>query len=242
VQDKPSLTTGGDSLLGKALDQLVDLYVEHGKAGLTATANAALLAVAEDAPRSLDTLEAGCRMFDHGGVWDTVVAEAPGDRQDALTLFESHIRRAWTSRMSSRLNGDDLAAMARLFRIARFAENATAAVWLETSHLLGRRVFGGDDAGVEPMDTLLALSRGLIRTGAPVDRGGLLRALRGKGHIDISAPAYNKDIAALLAYSSLGGFSTQADVDPNPEPSRRGPHRKTFTFSTLRSEEFYGKP
>jgi hypothetical protein len=199
---RPSLTTGADSLLAKALNQLVDLYVQRGPAALVvATANAALLAVAEDAPRSLDTLEAGCRMFDHGGVWDVVIAQAPGDRRDALALFETHVRRAWARRMASPLAGDALVAMARLFHIQRFAEDASGTTWRETSHLLGRRLFGGDDAGDAPMAALLGLSRKFIRTGAPVDRAGLLRALRAEGHVDVSAPAYDKDIAALLAYS-----------------------------------------
>ena len=198
---RPSLTTGADSLLAKALNQLVDLYVQRGPAALVATANAALLAVAEDAPRSLDTLEAGCRMFDHGGVWDVVIAQAPGDRRDALALFETHVRRAWARRMASPLAGDALVAMARLFHIQQFAEDASGTTWRETSHLLGRRLFGGDDAGDAPMAALLGLSRKFIRTGAPVDRAGLLRALRAEGHVDVSAPAYDKDIAALLAYS-----------------------------------------
>lgn len=199
---RPSLNVGADSPLGKTLDQLVDLYVQLGQTALAAAANAALFAVADDAPRSLDVLDAGCRMFDHGGVWDVVIAQVPNDKRDALNLFESHVRRAWASRGALPLTGDDLVAMARLFRVGRFAENASGATWRETSHLLGRRLFGGEDAGAAPMDALLGLSRGFIRTGAPVDRGGVLRALRGKGHVDISAPAYNKDIAALLAYSA----------------------------------------
>jgi len=198
---RPSLTTAADSLLGKALKQLVDLYVQHGRAALTASPNAALLAVAQNAPRSLDTLEDACRMFDHGGVWDTVIAQVPDDKRDALTLFETHVRTAWTNHATEPLTSDDLVAMARLFRIRRFAEDATEAEWRDASHLLGRRLFGSDQAGASPLTALLGLSRKFIRTGAPVDRVGLLRALRSEGHVDVSAPAYDKDIASLLAYS-----------------------------------------
>ena len=198
---RPSLTSGADSLLGKALAQLVDLYIQHEQAALTATANVALLAVAEDASRSLDILEAGCRMFDHGGVWTSVIAQAPGDRRNALALFEAQVRMAWVSRSPSVLTDDDLVTMARLFRIQRFAEDATSADWRGTSHLLGRRLFGVDEAGEAPMAALLGASRKFIRTGAPVDRSGLLRALRAEGHIDVAAPAYDEDIAALREYS-----------------------------------------
>ncbi len=198
---RPSLTTGGDSLLAKALEQLVDLYVQHGRDALTATPNVALLAIAQDAALSVDTLEAACRMFDHGGVWDTVVALVPDDKRDALVLFEAHVRAAWAKHATQAATGDDLMAMARLFRIRRFPENATDPGWRDASHLLGRRLFAGDHAGEAPLASLLGLSRKFIRSGAPVDRGGLLRSLRAEGHVDVSAPAYDRDIAALVAYS-----------------------------------------
>ena len=198
---RPSLTSSADSLLGKALGQLVDLYIQYGRAALTGTANVALLAVAENAPASLDILEAGCRMFDHGGVWVPVIAQAPDDRRHALSVFEAHVRAAWAVRTPLALTADDIVAMARLFRIRRFVEDTTGATWREMSHLLGRRLFGRDEAGEAPLAALLGVSRKSIRTGAPVDRAGLLRALRAEGHIDVSAPAYDKDIAALRAYS-----------------------------------------
>ncbi|MDG4904520.1 MULTISPECIES: ATP-binding protein [unclassified Mesorhizobium] len=199
---RPSLTVSADSALGKTLEQLVGLYVQLGGTPLAAAADVALLAVVEDAPRSLDILEAGCRMFDHGGVWDAVIAQVPQDKRDALSLFKAHIQRAWEGRVALPLTGDHLVAMARLFRVRRFAEKATGSTWREASHLLGRRLFGADDAGAAPMESLMALCRTFIKTGAPVDRSGLLRALRSKGHVDISAPAFNKDIEALLTYSA----------------------------------------
>lgn len=198
---RPSLTKSADSLLAKSLDQVVGLYVQLGRATLAATSNTTLLAVAQDAARSLDTLESACRMFDMGGAWASVIEQVPNEKRDALLLFEAHIRRAWASRSKAPLTDDDLVAMAHLFRIHRFAEDGTSATWRDASHLLGRRVFGSDPAGEAPMTTLMALSRKLIRTGAPVDRAGLLRVLRAEGHSDVSAPGYDKDIAALRAYS-----------------------------------------
>lgn len=198
---RPSLTMATDSLLGKALKQVVDLYVHYGRGVLSTTPNVALLAVAEDAPRSIDALEAACRMFDHGGVWDTVIAQVPQDKRDALALFEAHVRAAWASHRTDSPASDDLVALARLFRIRRFAEDATSADWRETFQLLGRRLFGGEEAGEAPMAALLGLTRKFISTGAPVDRGGLLRALRAVGHVDVTSPAYDQDIATLLAYS-----------------------------------------
>jgi hypothetical protein len=198
---RPSLTVGVDSLLGKALKQLVDLYVQHGRAALASSPNAALLAVARDAPRSLDTLEAACRLFDHGGSWAAVLADVPGDKRRALSLFESHVRAGWPSDAAQPPTVDDFVALARLLRIRRFAEQSNDQDWRSASHLIGRRLFGGDEAGEAPMTALLGLSRRLIRSGAPVDRSGLLRALRAEGHIDVSAPNYDRDIATVLAYS-----------------------------------------
>ncbi|WP_354687845.1 hypothetical protein [Cupriavidus necator] len=174
---KPSLTTAADSLLGKALKQVVDLYFQLGGDGLTATPNVALLAVAQDSPRSLDALEAACRMFDQGGDWDTVNAQIPEDKRNALTVFKTHVATAWASHTTEPLSRDELVALARLFRIHRFAEDSTQPEWRYASQLLGRRLFGGDQAGDGPMAALLGLGRKLIRTGAPVGRGGLLRVM-----------------------------------------------------------------
>lgn len=198
---RPGLTVGPDSLLAGALAQLANLYA---RGGLPAPGNApavALLAVSEAAPRSLDTLEAACRMFDHGGSWDAVMAQLPDDRRAALELFETHVRAAWEGVAKTTLASNDLVAMARLFRIRRFPETPAANEWRSAAQLLGRRLYGGDEAGEAPMAYLLAFTRRAIQTGAPADRHGLLRSLRAAGHIDVAAPAYDHDINALLAYS-----------------------------------------
>lgn len=198
---RPGLTTSTDSLLAGALAQLVDLYARGSHPSPRNAPVVALLAVSEAAPRSLDTLEAACRMFDHGGSWDAVMAQLPNDRRDALALFETHIRAAWEGVANTTLASNDLVAMAQLFRIRRFPETPDANEWLSAAQLLGRRLYGGEQAGEAPMARLLALSRRAIQTGAPMESQGLLRSLRAAGHIDVAAPAYDHDINALLVYS-----------------------------------------
>jgi len=73
--------------------------------------------------------------------------------------------------------------------------------WDALGHLLGARLYGGEHAGAGPLTTVLATCRELIRTGAPADRAGLLRTLRAEGRIDVSAPAFDKDIAKIQAHS-----------------------------------------
>ena len=198
---RPSLDKSVDSPLAKTLNQLVDLYFQHGQVDLTSTPNVALLAVATDASQSLDILEAACRMFDYGGSWDSIFTQVPNDKRSALALFKSHVLAAAATSPGRLLSDEDLVALARLFHVRRFSEDATGSEWRVASHQLGRCLFGSDEAGEAPLTALLGLSRKFILTGAPVDRGGLLRALRGEGHIDVSAPGFDKDVAAVLAYS-----------------------------------------
>ncbi|HEX5754421.1 MAG TPA: hypothetical protein VFZ09_50020 [Archangium sp.] len=188
--------------LAKGLDQVVDLYVRQKKRSPSPTGQVrALLAVAEDAPRTLDKLNAACRLFDHGGAWGDVIARATAEGRDALTLFETHVQAAWPTHVNAPLEAEDLVSLARLFQIRRFPEDATSEAWRTGVHILGRSLYGSDGAGEAPMATLLGLSRQFIRTGAPVDRAGVLRGLRAAGHVDISAPGFDKDIEILLAYS-----------------------------------------
>jgi hypothetical protein len=189
---RPGLTSGEDSPLAKAIEQLVRLYVRVGQSALAAAPNAVLMAVARDAPQSLETLEDACRMFDYGGMWDTVLAQLPSKRQEALTLFSNHVRTSWSNQTTDPLTSDALVSMARLFRIHRFDEDVTGTEWRETARLLGRRLFGADEAGEAPMNELLTVIRKCIRNGAPMDRDGLLRSLRNAGYIDVSAPTYYK--------------------------------------------------
>jgi len=199
---RPSLSAAKDSALARTLQQLVDLYVQMNRSQGARTSRTVVLAVAPDASHSLDQLETACRMFDHGGSWPDVIAQVSGERGTALARFESLVRSAWTASTGPPITDDDLMALARMFRVRRFPADATQTGWREAAHLLGRRVFGGEQAGAPPMAALLGLSRILIQTGAPANRAGLLRTLRAQGHIDVSAPGYEQDIAALLKHSN----------------------------------------
>lgn len=190
-----------DSPLGRTISQLACLYLDRLRAGETAPI-AAVLAVQESARRSLDTLEEAIRMFDAGGEWPTVMAQLPRIRQDALTLFEGHVRTAWATRETTEPSNDDLVAMTRMFRILRFSEPAEGAEWRLTTHLLGERLYGGAEKGAGPMRALLEICRRAIRSGAPQDRQGLLRSLRSIGFPEVAAPGFGEDITAVLAYST----------------------------------------
>lgn len=190
-----------DSALGRTISQLVGLYLDVARAAGTSQI-VAVLAVQESAPRSLGSLEEACRMFDGGGRWPDVMALLPAARHDALALFEDHVRAAWAKRNPTGPSDDDLAAMARLFRIARFSEPTEGSEWRLTSHLLGGRLYGGAEKGEGPMLALLDISRRAIRSGAPQDRHGLLRSLRSAGHPEVAAPGFDHDIKAILSYST----------------------------------------
>ena len=190
-----------DSALGRTIFQLVGLYLDIARAAGSAQI-VAVLAVQESAPRSLDTLEEACRMFDLGGTWPAVMALSPAVRCEALALFEAHVRAAWATREPTGPSDDDLVAMARLFRIARFSEPAEGAEWRLASHLLGGRLYGGADKGEQPLLALLDISRRAIRSGAPQNRDGLLRNLRSAGHPEVAAPGFDQDISAVRAYST----------------------------------------
>ena len=140
---------------------------------------------------------------DRGGAWNIVVAQVPKDKRDALAIFETHVRRASDKNARrSTLMDDDLRRDGPSISHSPLSGNRDRRLdGGDLSHLLGRRVFGGDHAGEAPLATLLGLSRKFIRTGAPAERAGLLRALRNEGHVDVSAPAYDRDIEALRSYS-----------------------------------------
>jgi hypothetical protein len=189
------------SALGRTIFQLVGLYLDVAQVAGT-TPIVAVLAVQESAPHSLDNLEEACRMFDAGGTWPTVIALLSAARREALALFEDHVRAAWAKREPTGPSDEDLVAMARLFRIARFSEPTGGAEWRLASHLLGARLYGGADKGEGPMLALLDISRRAIRSGAPLDRHGLLRGLRSANHPEVAAPGFDQDIQAILSYST----------------------------------------
>lgn len=210
LQSKTSagLAKSPKSPLGKTISQLVRLIINARDAG-TAVDPAkarAVLAVAADAPRTLDALERGCRTFDLGGTWSSTKAGRSKAERDALDLFETHARTAWTALSATPPTGEDLVMMARLFRVSRFSMNEGEDNWREASRLIGARLYGSEAAGDAPLRDLKAIIRGMIGNGAPADRAGLLRELRRLGHNDVGAADYTADLGRLSA-------ATEAELD-----------------------------
>lgn len=203
LQSKTSagLAKSSKSPLGKTISQLARLMVDARDAGIRidpAKARA-VLAVATDAPRTLDALERGCRAFDLGGVWATTKASRSSAERDALDLFETHAWAAWESISTTPPTDDELVMMARLFRIVRFSMNEGEDNWREASRLIGGRLYGSEASGDAPLRDLKSIIRGMIGNGAPVDRAGLLRELRRRGHNDVGAADYAADLDRLSA-------------------------------------------
>ncbi|MBY6046704.1 ATP-binding protein [Vannielia litorea] len=203
LQSKTSagLAKSPKSPLGKTISQLALLMIDARDAGVAidpAKARA-VLAVAADAPRTLDVLERGCRAFDLGGSWATTKAGRSLAERDALDLFERHARIAWASMSATPPTDDDLVMMARLFRIARFSMNECEENWREVSRLIGGRLYGSQASGDAPLRDLKGIIRSMIGNGAPADRAGLLRELRRLGHKDVGAADYTADLGRLSA-------------------------------------------
>ncbi|WP_136661408.1 hypothetical protein [Nitratireductor sp. XY-223] len=203
LQSKTSagLARSPKSPLGKTISQLARLMIDARDAGVAidpAKARA-VLAVAADAPRTLDALERGCRAFDLGGSWDTTKAGRSSAERDALDLFEMHARIAWASMSATPPTDDDLVMMAGLFRIARFSMNECEENWREASRLIGGRLYGSQASGDAPLRDLKGIIRSMIGNGAPADRAGLLRELRRLGHKDVGAADYTADLGRLSA-------------------------------------------
>ncbi|WP_343615404.1 hypothetical protein [Novosphingobium sp.] len=203
VQSKTSagLTTNPKSPLGKTISQLVRVIVDarDTRATVDPAKVRAVLAVAASAARTLDTLEQGCRAFDLGGNWAPTKAGRSSTEREALDLFETHIRGAWAILSATPPTDDDLAMMARLFRVVRFSMNEGEDNWREASRLIGSRLYGSEAAGDAPLRDLKSIIRGMIGSGAPADRAGLLRELRRLGHNDVGATDYSVDLGRLSA-------------------------------------------
>lgn len=196
-----NLGVGPSAPLVKTVGQLACWVADTRAAGglPDLSRNVALLVVRADAPRTLDDLESGCRAFDLGGSWAVTRPQRNQAERAALGTFETIATAAWTAHRSAAPADDDLADMARIFRIARFSMDEGNSDWREASRLIGRHLFGSEAAGEAPLRDLKGIMRDLIGSGAPADRAGLLRALRRRGHHDIGAPGFEDDVARLRA-------------------------------------------
>ena len=203
LQSKTSagLATNPESPLGKTISQLVRVMIDARTLAVAVnpTRMRAILAVAANAPRTLDVLERGCRAFDLGGSWATTKAGRSSAERDALDLFEIHARAAWAQHSVTSPTDDELVMMARMFRTVRFSMSEGEDNWREASRMLGARLYGAKAAGDAPLRELKGIIRSMIGSGAPADRAGLLRELRRLGHNDVGAGDYNADLARLSA-------------------------------------------
>lgn len=197
------LSRSPSSPLGKTITQLAGLVSASQKAGkvLDPKRARAVLSVSAGAPQSLDDLERGCRAFDLGGTWADTKAQRSKAEREALELFELHARAAWSTLSKDELTEDNLVLMARIFRIVHFSMDEGQDNWREASRMIGARLYGSEAAGDAPLRDLKAIVRGLIGTGAPANRTGLLHALRRCEHNDVGAPDYNADLGRLAAIS-----------------------------------------
>jgi len=202
LQSKTSagLAKSPESPLGKTISQLVRVMIDARNRGVEVDPGKlrAVLAVAA-APRTLDTLEQACRAFDLGGSWASTKAGRSADVRHALEVFAQHAKTAWATHSPVPPTDDDLAMMARLFRIVRFSMNEGEDNWREASRLIGGQLFGSEAAGDAPLRDLKSIIRGMIGSGAPADRAGLLRELRRLGHNDVGAADYTGDCGRLTA-------------------------------------------
>lgn len=200
---RPSLSPSETSDLGETIVQTARFIATASTSTpvLDLQRSAAVLAVAPDAPATLNALDEICRMFATSDDWSTVYARVSQPQRNAMDILEGHVR---TGRASASLlppTEKNLAQLARLFHLERFAVAQGAADWREASNLLGARLFGGEEFGQAPLASLLSIVRNLIRNGAPSHRDGLLRQLRAAGHEDTRSPQFDEDIAALRAYT-----------------------------------------
>ena len=88
------LTKGEESPLGETIEQVVRFVVGTSEP-LDPLKTTLVLAVADDAPRTLDQLETGCRAFDTGGSWSDVLATLSEAQNLALAsadVLESQAR------------------------------------------------------------------------------------------------------------------------------------------------------
>jgi hypothetical protein len=200
---RPALERSADSALAKTVAQLVDFVVDQRAkaAALDPSRLAAVLAIAESAPRSIDALEEACRQFDNGGTWVEVLGRVSEAQQNALDILRLHADRAWNARTGAAITDADLVELARLFRIRRFGADATSADWREMTRVVGSRLYSGAEFGAPPTLALLDIVRQLIRSGASADRPGLARALRSAGYPEARAPGFDADVAALRKYT-----------------------------------------
>jgi hypothetical protein len=197
----PSLSASAESDLSSTVKQLVSLYIssQSGDVGLELSRSAAVLAVMQDAARTLDDLENVCRFYDLGGQWGDPQSVLNQAQRAAADIFETLVRQSWDEVKGGALTREHLVELARLFHIKRFDVGTGHADFRDASQLLGSRLFGREDAGDGPLNALLNAVRRLIKSGGPSDASGLINAIRSEGFSDTQSPRFGLDVDRLKA-------------------------------------------
>lgn len=191
----PSLSKATDSDLAATISQADSLISPLSLSDVEQVA--AVMAVSQTAPASLNALHQACRMFAVGGSWLEVHGRLNQQQQSALDLFRTHLASARTASGAAAPTDDEVARTACAFRIERFTVELGSTDWREASNILGSRLYSSEEAGAAPLGTLSTIVRGLIGTGAPSTREGLLFQLRAAGHDDTRSPLFDRDVLAL---------------------------------------------
>lgn len=203
VQCKTSaqLSTRDPGLSG-TVGQLVRLYqaIRRGTAPYTLERTAAVLAVSKGRAGRLEDLESACRLFDHGGGWNRVSADAGSEaRTRSLGVFADSVREAWAaSGATDEVRAEDLAAMARLFHVRSFAVDEGGDGRAQAETLMASAVYGGSrPVAASAFDTLVEIASSLMQRGGEADRVGVMNTLRTRGLVDVDAPRHRADITLL---------------------------------------------
>ncbi|GLK68916.1 ATP-binding protein [Hansschlegelia plantiphila] len=198
---RPGLERAEDSDLAQTIEQLVSFERAAQTDGIGLDRSAAVMAVARGAPASLDHLERACRFFDLGASWADAATLNQQERA-ALEIFQQHATRSWRRATGGAPSDADLARLARLFRIARFDVALDGHQRRDAAVALGTHVIGQADAGRHALGVLIGVIRGMIESGAPAKRDGLMRALRREGVVDRRNPIYDVDLECLTNWTN----------------------------------------
>lgn len=201
---RPSLSAAKDSPLVETFGQLASFLLSQRKAGAEPdpAKTAALLAVASDAPRSLDDLEAACRHLDLGASWAETTARVSKKQGAALDLLAKIARKAWKYLEAGEPTDADFATLARLFHVVRFAVDDGGSDRREASNLVDTKLLGTEVPDGTALNSLKHVVDRMMQTGAPADRRGLMQQLRRAGVSDTRSPGYDQDLQLLTSRTS----------------------------------------
>lgn len=199
-----SLETASKSPLGRTIAQLVHQFYTPGvpEAGRDPRKYAGVLAYGKGSSASLQALEQGCRMLDHGGTRKNIAEKGSDKVREAMAVFDDHVRSTFSGLHKRDPTDEELTQLARLFHVIEYSVDDAGSDWATACSALGQGLFGDAVAGGRPMGDLLVEVTRLTKSGATATREGLTAALRAKGHIDTRAPRYEEDIRRLTEASA----------------------------------------